>query len=514
MTHPRFMRLSAVTLLLPLLAAPLCAQTSAPPASAQASAAPQPLDILKDRPDALPGAGSRFESAAAGISFDVPAGMSQMKKNGEEIVRYADEKRNWELIAAKSVTKEPIPLTAGGQFQRSGIMELVVSQIKGSNPGTDIARQDVIDLGPNKAGMIAARFTVGTQRRLLQQVVVQANDQLYYTVTLTSRAARKDADEGEADPEEQAAVEAFNAIVDSIKLSDLGAIRQDQEDRVIRTRALFVSLTPDRVKTALVPEQWLRLLKDGKDMGYTYVIEEPDTQGAAQGIKIGMRSRTRPDDNTQADGETWYFMSFDRRHETWSNLAFVQDKKTGGKTNMSEIGSSDATVKRVFNPKLPTGVIDDDKQPPVDEITTYDLTVTKAGKTTNTAPLKMRLPPFYLPQALGHILPRVVPLATPKTYMFYMYVSDQNKVMTRYVDVGQPQNVNIMGQAVQAIPITDRIGLEGSPVTHYMSPQGKYLATINPEQHTTIVPSDADTLQKIWANANLTRPPVPDAAKP
>ena len=40
------------------------------------------------------------------------------------------------------------------------------------------------------AGMIAARFTAGAQRRLIQEAIIQANDQLYYTLTMTSLASK------------------------------------------------------------------------------------------------------------------------------------------------------------------------------------------------------------------------------------------------------------------------------------------------------------------------------------
>jgi hypothetical protein len=144
----------------------------------------------------------------------------------------------------------------------------------------------------------------------------------------------------------------------------------------------------------------------------------------------------------------------------------------------------------------------------------YDLTVTFAGNRGNQAPLKQRLPPFYLPQALGHMLPRVLPLNQPKTYMFYTYSSDAGKVMARYVDVGREQQVELGGQRAAAVPVTDRIGLEGSPTVHYLSQAGKYLGSVNSQTRVTVLPSSAEELQKLWANnANLTRP-APAAGQP
>ncbi len=142
---------------------------------------------------------------------------------------------------------------------------------------------------------------------------------------------------------------------------------------------------------------------------------------------------------------------------------------------------------------------------------TYNLTVTRTGNGADPTPLKQQLPPFYLPQALGYLLPQVLPLDTPKAYMFYSYVSDEGRVMARYIDVGERKMVQLNGQKVEAIPVEDRIGLDGTPMIHYMSPSGKYLGSVNAEANFQILPTDAGTLQRIWAhNANLTRPPKPE----
>ena len=51
------------------------------------------------------------------------------------------------------------------------------------------------------------------------------------------------------------------------------------------------NLTPERIKKTLIHEQWMRLLRDGKDVGYTYTVEEPDNSAGRDGVKIGIRSR-------------------------------------------------------------------------------------------------------------------------------------------------------------------------------------------------------------------------------
>jgi hypothetical protein len=182
------------------------------------------------------------------------------------------------------------------------------------------------------------------------------------------------------------------------------------------------------------------------------------------------------------------------------------DKKTTDQ--LTEFGSSDATIKRVLVPGAAKGEGKDEKQPPVQQFEVISLDVQTVGKSASARPLKQDLPPWYLPQGLSHLLPRLLPLREPKTFMFAVYVGDAHAVMHRYVDVGSEQVVELNGQQVRAVPITDRIRLEGSPTIHYLDPDsGKYLGSVNKESKFTILPSTSEELQKIWANkADLTRP--------
>jgi hypothetical protein len=148
---------------------------------------------------------------------------------------------------------------------------------------------------------------------------------------------------------------------------------------------------------------------------------------------------------------------------------------------------------------------EDKNQPPVRQIDQYTLNVTHVAKTAQ-APLNQDLPPWYIPQALGHLLPRLVAHYEGKTYFFSTYVSDSNQVVNRFVDVGFEQPVELNGQKVRAIPVTDRLGYEGARTVHYISPDGQYLGSINEESKIMILPTDRVTLEKLWKNANLTRP--------
>lgn len=463
-------------------------------AQVQPPAAPAPsVPAERNSEDLL---GGSFQAPMAGIAFRVPGSCQQIPKTGDEIARFANAEKTWEMVVSKTTIGQPLPLTGDGK--KLGLLEVVAARLKQASQGVEIMRQDTTNLGETQAGIIIARMSAAAQqKKLIQQAIIQANDQLYYTFSLTTPSGKEAT--GNANSQlEEVAVNAFRQMLDTVKLLDRTAIKDDQNERLFRTRSLFTTLREKGMKDALVPEQWLRLLKDGKDIGYTYVIEEPGTQGPAEGIKIGIRSRSYPEQTIQVDGETWYFVSFDRRHETWRNLAWVQNIPTKTSDQFTEVGISDRQPQINLPAAARQGATASE---------TCTLEVHTLGKAKNAAPVKLQVPPWYLPQALGHLLPRLLPIREPKTYMFAVYVSDQGHVMHRYVDVGTEQDAELAGQKIRAVPISDRVGLEGTPTIHYISADGKYLGSTNKDSKITILPSDAATLQKIWANkANLTRP--------
>jgi hypothetical protein len=221
-------------------------------------------------------------------------------------------------------------------------------------------------------------------------------------------------------------------------------------------------------------------------------------------VSIGIRSRSYPGEGMQVDAESWLYCTFDRRHEEWSNVASV--RRAGGEPQFrTELGSSLYRQKAVGVPANPLegrrGVA-----VPVEE---RILDVQFVGKEVNQLPVHRELPAFYIPQAIGHLLPRLLPLKELKTYLFAIYVSDQQEVMMRYVDVEEERQVTLAGTRFRAYAVKDRIGLAGSVTTHYVTADGKYMGSENKDSNIVILPTDAATLNKLWKNADLSRPSAP-----
>jgi hypothetical protein len=511
-------------------------QKQSPPAEPASVLPGRPDEHATTKPTSIVGLGPTFESAAAGITFKPPANSKEIRRavSGDKIVQYVNEDKKWNLRVSRMLLSKAMPLNKvedKNGVETNGMIEYLTAQIQNAIPGAEIKRQDTLNLGDMPVGMIAVRYQLGLDSLLKQQAVIASGNEggdgiggrfakQYYIFDMTSPAPKDGPLEGDKNVEE--AVNIFGRMIDSVKLLDQTAIIADANERIIRTRGLFVNLTPARIKQSLEKEQWLRLIRDGKDIGYSYVVEQEAmdlprkgivqeaTSPESGGVLIGIRSRTIPAENQQVDAETWMFVTSNRRHEAWQTTGLVQPGKGAAKETFAEYGASDLKMRSVVDPNLRPGEKtkkgEDKMQPPVRQIEQYTLNVTHVASKGAAKPLNKDLSPWYLPQALGHLLPRLVAQYEGKTYLFLTYVSDSNEVVNRFVDVGFEQDVELGGHKVRAIPVTDRIGLEGARTVHYVSPTGEYLGSVNTDSKITVLATDRTTLEHLWKNADLSRP--------
>ena len=504
--------------------------------------------------------GVPFENPSAGISFRIPSGCHRVRSTGggDDIGQFADEKRNWQLKVSRLLTKNPMSLaTAPDNFGKPipGLLDQTVAGLKRDLAGCVVLRQDltnVQDGDPNvkdNVAMIAVRYSAAGGRYLTQQAIVQSKQRLFYLLALTTPVGDSQ-DDTKPDPRERVAVETFSQLLDSIRLLDTAKIKEDQDDRLVRTRALMVNWSPSRLHAALVDEQWLRMVRDGKDVGYSYVTEQTaarvprplrldevkagksdrDLVEPGDGILIGVRARSvdpllrlqadKPSGPIQVDSASWLFVTADRKLEDWSRIIVVDDgtvdkDKKPIKSQTEEFGTSSRQTIRSLDKEGMPGTKLDPHQPPISVRDQYMLDVTTVSGSGTGDPVNQQLSPWYLPQALGHLLPRLLPLRPemqadgspkPRSYLFAIYVPEVRAVIHRYVDVGSEQDVTFNGKTVRAVPIEDRIGWQGAITTHYMSPQGVYLGSEEKQTHLLILPTDAPTLLAIWKNADLSRP--------
>lgn len=473
------------------------------PASAQSTTTPA-LDLL-DKP---------FISLSTGVALRPPAGTKMIRGalGSSEVARFVDEKKNWVLKVSRVLLEEdkPVPLTIwknkdGRQYP--GMLELTVDQFKTEVPGAQILRQDTDDINQKKMGLMAARYNYGLETNLTQQAVIPMNEIQYYIVAMTTPAPR--AGELEDDPNVRLAAHTFRQVLESLEFLDQSEVKEDRDDRLRRTRLLFVNLTERNIRLAMQRAQWLRIMRNGRDIGYSYIIEETahdlprkgkaEISTGPEGLLVGTRSRIIPEAGVQVDSESWHFSTFDRKYEAFSNINYT-DTATG-KVTGGDLGVSRWRQKLVQPPKPDIG-----PRPEPVTVDEYRLEVTRLGRNVNNEPVVRPLPIFYLPQSMLHMIPRLVDRRQPQTYLIAAWVPEASQVMYRYVDVMPEKEVVLGPRRVVATPIKDRIGLEGPLTTHYVSAEGLYLGSINEETQITTVATDQATLQRLWRDANLNRP--------
>jgi hypothetical protein len=408
-------------------------------------------------------------------------------------------------------SSKPVPLSAVRDANGvGGLLELTVDQLKSANPSAQVLTAQVKEYSPYQVGILIARHKAGIDEVFTQEAIFRFDDQTYYVVQFTS-AAGVDA--------EASARQAFEMVLGTVKLLDRADLKKEQDQRLYRTEDFLSLLNEKQIRSILQPQQLLRVIRDGKDVGYVQVTEKVATHATHDGVEIVLRSRIvaqapvaggagdAPVKPGQIDRLATFFVAFDRRSEDWSVVTTIIDGTNGSQTT-TELGNSDRVSHRVLdvdavkNHQIPDPT--DPKQPPMKTVEKFELSVNDYSKEHAGVPVQRELPPqFYLPQALGELLPRLLPLDDPRTYLFYSYVSEEHELMARYVDVEPIQDVQFDGRMQRAVVVRDRIGVDGSPTLHYLTRDGQWLGSVNDEQKLTVLPSDADTIRMLWKDAKL-----------
>lgn len=492
----------------PDAARPPAARTapSAPAASPAPAASDRakPSDILVDRPDIDPALlgqllGDEYESKGQGIALRPPKDSVPVRRPGAaDFIEFVNPDKGWTLKISKIKLQADGSLTQVRDRQgnlQPGMLEHTATRLKEELPDAEFLRQEKIRIGAGPVGMLVLRHSRNLKPLLSQQAILERNLREYYLIALTTPGAGKGAQD--AGPGERLAVETFSQILDSVRLLDGEDLRAEQDARLFATRSVMLRFKPDRIRAALVKERWTRVLKNGKDVGYAIIRERvPSARDRREGVEIAIRSRMLPNPGLQVDSGSIMYATMDMRHEDWRTLTeYVNVKQRDAQKDytppqIAEFGVSDR--------RSVPGHADD-----------YTLSVIFESTQEQVEPVTRPLPPFYLPQAFAHLLPRLLPLNEPKAFLFTSWVPESREVILRYVDVRDSKRVDFNGELVRCVPVEERIGLEGSVTTHYVSHDGQWLGSENKDAGIKVVPTTEEALKKLWKDVVLDDPEVP-----
>lgn len=451
-----------------------------------------------------------FSSLEAGFELKMPDGVRLPDDRSDTLAVVVDMSKGWRFEVQRLSLSSPAKLETrqlpeGGT--QAGLLEVVTQEtVRESN--AEVLRSEVTPLGEGEAGVIIARTTTPTLTQLRQIALIPFTDVLYHRVVMTSPAPAGEVEALAEDENVQQAAAAFSEALNTFKRLDQAGIREDQEERLLRTRALFVNLTRPNVLQVLEPEQWWRIRKDNEDIGWAHVREHtadriPSGRGnddevdpqVAEGVRVGIQTHLVTDEAT-IDRFTWLWSSFDRREGKFlEESVLTQDGQISQEGFVAGSMTARRVPKKVRVPRA-TGVGADEVMEIVDE---RRLEVSVSVGDEPPTSLVRELPAWYLQQAMAHLLPRLVAPWGRRTYLVAVYNPEQTEIWQQYVDVEGPRNETVFGEKQLVMIVTTRMGLSGDPTTHYISTDGyRWLGSMNEATGVEIRPVDEATLRSVW----------------
>jgi hypothetical protein len=537
-----------LALTVPALTVPALGDTPATmptaPTAATDSSSPDPM------------LGKLFRSRVDGIQFNPPNGGTMIRElQTAEIVRFVYTAKQWDIRVKPGFTAKVTPLK--GTKQGDGLVDMMATQITDQNPTAVILSQKVEPLQtlpPQNIGRIEARYKAGTDEIFAQEAIIldpHENNQHYFVLQMSSPGRPKNAAINAVDAGETEARTMFEHVLATVKVLDRKDLRDEQDRRIYAAREVFLQMDRKKFLSAMEPLHFMRVIHDGKDIGFVQVNERLANHNGHEGIEYIVHSRVEtgadqvmdaaraqvaaapePHDLSAASSannivvpnglapttapamsnkptnlytESTYFVSFNRKNEDWTSTTQVDQQVA---SQLTEMGNTDFVDKLTLNAAEAQAQMNVVPQPGVKHQRPGLVKIPEAkldvSQYTHNRPLgkpvNIPVPPqYYLPQAMGQMLPRLLP-ADAGQYYFASYVSSQKNLMARYVDVGKPTEALLDGKEIYAIPISDRIGVEGIPTIHYVTHDGKWLGSVVEDSKLVVLPADEKTLTAIWKN--------------
>jgi hypothetical protein len=482
---------------------------------------------------------SVYRSVESGIEVRLPPGErldeETLRALGDEdqMAIVTDEAAGTRFELRRILLPSPLPLRAsdlpeGGR--QPGLLELAADELR-RNVGGEILRITTVPLGDADAGLLIARHASGTDQVLRQVAIIPRNAQLAHRLTLVSPAAEGNLETIAKDPAVREAVETFRAVLDSYAAVDQTALYEEQRARLDATRALMVKLRPQgRMQSVCVPEAWWRIRRDGRDIGFARVIEEganglptgligafddPERDNAADpltatGVRVGTRMRLLTGDDRDGpflDRATWSWSSRQLDAGDFRELNRLVEPAEATRHRVERPVAARAEVIGQMRARdVPVGrqYIDDDGITrttfDVRQQRRLDVKFTLDGRQAQEA-VRREPPGWYIPQAVDHLLPRLLATDVGEPIMVATYVPDRRELFNKYLDVAAPTQAELPGGGMaRVVVVSSRVGYEGSPTRHYLDADTfRWLGSRNEGTGVTAVPVTREELETIWA---------------
>jgi hypothetical protein len=436
--------------------------------------------------------GPVFTSRAGGISLRPIAGGKTERKHtigsGVPIVRFFNEKEQWTLKVVPIMYDSPVNLKTvvlPGDRKQIGLLEEIERQTREANLNTQILRSDHINIGPNDAGILISRYTSNLQTWLRQQAIVKAHSRQYYVVDLTTPSDWNSSLKPDQIPaSEQIAAELFDQVLRTIRIFDTSDIFTELNRRLDAGMTESINFAR-RLEKNHIPQQYYRVISTAtatpRDIGWLVIHEDREVVYEDKpGLRVFIITQTQGADQEVLRSFSDFFATNKRSSpdESWVINQFSGDQNT-----LTELGETH--LRRI--PKVITNTPADPRlsvETNLVSIDKYFLNVTQKTPLNPFQPVERELaqPFFYLPLAWNVCLPRLLPLDEVRGYAFACWITSEQSIIWRYIDVDGQKQSTFNGVQGRYSIVRDRIGYDGDDTFHYFDNKGRYLGWETPSQ--------------------------------
>ncbi len=338
----------------------------------------------------------RWQEQAYGMSLDIPADST-----------YHEQTADGALI--QFLTQDPA--TIGVYIRRSqneltleGIKDKAVRELGFRHPSAVTLTQDADPV------TIAGRAGLGLFLAIPDE---QQGDwvygQVYALIDPTTVAVYQlNCNVSEFD----AAYKTFKTLIDSVSFAAPAELDRLRTERITAGQVWLESINSEKIKSALIPEQWFRVTLEGKDIGYMRVRHHDEADHVPPGTSVAVQSRLVEGENIY-DTEGQYFESDQRVDEFWTSTTTLKLPQTAAY-------NPDAPPQPMTQNWRQTGLRDG-----------HAMEVSQETPTNIKKYSWMTPPQAYLSQVNQFVLPALLPHDKPQTLAFYAFDKDARKLSLR-----------------------------------------------------------------------------------
>ena len=244
-------------------------------------------------------ASNRWEETGYGVSLQPPPGAVVTEYPGDGVLMHMALGQDMTITLSVQTSKVDVTLEP--------LVEDALHQLATKHPSAQVIAQDSLNVGDVPGAVLMVGIPTGRKGPwVLGQGYLQIGPR---TFALLSMQATQDA--------QSEAVKVFDRVVRSVRVQDPREVAGRRAKLIEAGHAWATTLTAGRIRDALVPEQWLRVVAQGKDVGYMQITQQTTEMLGRKGVGVRVRSHVEWGAKS-VDTLSDFFLSDDFENEIWS----------------------------------------------------------------------------------------------------------------------------------------------------------------------------------------------------